>query len=451
MIRRKLSSCLLTGLLGMTGSPLWAQDAANQKILTLQDAVSRAVAKNPTVEQAQADMDASTERKRGAWSSVGPKVSASYREARYAEEQISPFAGGTLIRPEVTKNGSVTITQPLTGLYGAVQFGRYNNVQQDISFENLRQAKRDVGFQAAEAFLSAYQAQEQEEITTASLNAARRQYEDALAIQRVGRLSQGDVLKFQLALSQAESRAAQARTTKEVAFAMLRQMIQAGDDEAIALDQNLPKLEEEAIDIQKGIEQALKQRPESKKAELSTELADFNKDLAYTQFIPTVNLFKTWDRNFGEIGALGGEKESSYYGVNLTWEIWNNGSSIFAVREAIANKEKAEATRVSATDNVKLDVIQAWQNFQAAKQSLKFAQTGVTQAEEAYRIDQTRFKNGQISATDLIFSESAMSTAQGTRVSAETQYLLWHFRLQRSVGKDLPQAQASQAPAQTAS
>jgi OMF family outer membrane factor len=299
--------------------------------------------------------------------------------------------------------------------------------------------------------LNAYQAQEQEEITAASLNAAKRQYEDALAIQRVGRLSQGDVLKFQLALSQAETRAAQARTTKEVAFAMLRQMIQAKDDENVALEQTLPKLEEETIDIQKGIEQALAQRPEAKKAELATELADYNKDLAYAQFIPTVNIFKKWDRNFGEVAGFGGEKETSYYGISLKWDVWSNGSSVFAVREAIANKEKAEATRVSANDGVKLDVIQAWQNFQAAKQSLKFAQTGVTQAEEAYRIDQTRFKNGQISATDLIFSESAMSTAQGTRVAAETQYLLWHFRLQRSMGKDLPQAQPSQAPAQTAS
>jgi outer membrane protein TolC len=442
----------MLGLLSLAGSKAWAQDTANQKILTLQDAVNRAVTSNPAVDQAQAEMDASTERKRSAWTNIGPRVSAEYNEAYFEDEQRVQFNGNDiLLRDEVSKTGSVTIAQPITGLYAAVQYGRFSNMQQDFSFETLRQTKRDIAFQTAEAFLNAYQAQEQEEITGASLNAARRQYEDALAIQRVGRLSQGDVLKFQLALSQAETRAAQARTTKQVAFAMLRQMIQAKDEESISLEQTLPKLEEETIDIQKGIEQALAQRPEAKKAELAIELADYNKDLAYSQFIPSVNIFKKWDRNFGELAGFGGEKETSYYGISLKWDIWSNGSSIFAVREAISNKEKAEATRVSANDNVKLDVIQAWQNFQAAKQSLKFAQTGVTQAEEAYRIDQTRFKNGQISATDLIFSESAMSTAQGTRVAAETQYLLWHFRLQRSMGKDLPHAQASQAPAQTAS
>ncbi|MDQ3234775.1 MAG: TolC family protein, partial [Pseudobdellovibrionaceae bacterium] len=369
---------------------------------------------------------------------------AEYNEAHFEKEQTVPFGETTLvIRDDVTKTGSLTIAQPITGLYAAVQYGRFSNMQQDLSFETLRQAKRDIAFQAAEAFLNAYQAQEQEEISGASLNAAKRQYEDAQAIQRVGRLSQGDVLKFQLALSQAETRAAQARTTKQVAFAMLRQLIQAKDEDELLLEKNLPKLEEETVDIQKGIEQALAHRPEAKRAELATELADYNKDLAYAQFIPSVNLFKKWDRNFGEVAGLGAEKETSYYGISLQWDIWSNGSSVFAVREAIANKTKAEATRNSAKDGVKLDVIQAWQNFQAAKQTLKFAQTGVAQAEEAYRIDQTRFKNGQISATDLIFSESAMTTAQGGRVSAETQYLLWHFRLQRSMGKDIPQAQTA--------
>jgi outer membrane protein len=448
MMRCKLTSWIILGLLGSAGGTSWAQGAANQNVLTLSEAVNRAVSRNPAVDQAQAEMDAATERKRSAWTNIGPRVSAEYNETYFPDKQTIQFGGAdVLVRDDVSKTGSLTVAQPITGLYAAVQYGRFSNMQQDISFEALRQAKRDVAFQTAEAFLNAYQAQEQEVIAAASLNAARRQYDDALAIQRVGRLSQGDVLKFQLALSQAESRAAQARSTKQVAFALLQQMIQTREGELV-LDKALPKLEEENIDIEKGIEKALAQRPEARQADLGSELADYNKDLAYSQFIPSVNVFKKWDRNFGEMTAFGGEKETTYYGISLQWDIWSNGSSVFAVREAVANKNKAEASRAMAHDGVRLDVIQSWQNFQAAKQSLKFAQTGVTQAEEAYRIDQTRFKNGQISATDLILSECAMTTAQGTRVAAETQYLLWHFRLQRSMGRDLPQAQAADAQPQ---
>ncbi len=438
--RALVMGLLALGLVSPGGGTLRAQSAEGQKILTLQEAVSQAVARNPKVEQAQAEMDASTESKRGAWSNIGPRAFVSYNETRYENEQVSESG---LIRPEVTKNGSLTVEQTITGLYAAVQYGRLKGKEAELSYEGLRQAKRDVGFQAAEAFLNAYQAQEQFKISESSLNAAKRQYQDALAIQRVGRLSQGDVLKFQLSLSQAESRRAQAQALNQLSIATLRQIIQAKDDEVLALDQTLPSLEEENTDIQKGIAEALAQRPEVKRAALASELADFGKDIAYAQFIPNVKVFKKWDKNFGDPTLFNREKKLSYVGLSLQWEIWSNGSSAFAVREAISKKNQAEAVKASATDGIKLDVISAWQNFQAAKQSLRFAQTGVAQAEEAYRIDQTRFKNGQISATDLIFSESSTSAAQGNKVAAETQYILWHFRLQRSIGKELPQAKAA--------
>lgn len=447
MIRMNIIPKLIAlGLLSQLAGTAWAQEAAGGKILTLHEAINRAVAHNPSVDQAQAEMDAATERKRSAWTNIGPRVNANYREAHYQDSQVAEIPGSPvafILREKDTQNGSLVVTQPITGLYAAVQYGRFQGLQAEMSYEGLRQAKRDAGFQAAEAFLSAYQAQEADAIAVESLNAAKHQYDDALAIQRVGRLSQGDVLKFQLALSQAETRAAQARSTKEVTLAMLRQVVQANEDETLTLDKTLPKMEEDNTDIQKGIELALNQSPVAKRASMASDLADYNKDLAYAQFIPSVNVFKQWDRNFGKVVGLGAQRDTAYYGISLNWDIWSNGSSMFAVREAIANKTKAEATKTSALDGVKIDVIQSWQNFQAAKQTLKFSQTGVEQAEEAYRIDQTRFKNGQISATELIISESAKATAQGTRVSAETQYLLWHYRLQRSIGKDFPLAQTA--------
>lgn len=439
-----LPRLLAGGLLGTVLPQAKAETAAAPQTFTLQAAVAQAVARNPNVEQAQADVDAATEHKRGAWSNVGPRASVQYNELHYPDAQTANFGGQNIVlRSDLSKTGSLTVSQTITGLYAAVQYGKFSSLQADLSYEGLRQAKRDIGFQAAEAFLNAYQAQEQDSISAASLKATRRQYEDALAIQRVGRLSQGDVLKFQLALSQAESRAAQAQATKQLAFANLRQITQTKDDETIALDPTLPSLTEEDTDVQKGIAEAMALRPEAKRAEIASNLADYNKDLAYAQFVPTINVFKKWDRNFGEVTGFGGEKEVSYYGISLQWDIWSSGSSVFAVREAIASKNKAEAAKTNANDLIKLDVIQSWQNFQAAKQSLRFAQTGVVQAEEAYRIDQTRFKNGQISATDLILSESSKSAAQGNKVAAETQYLLWHFRLQRSIGKELPLAKAA--------
>ncbi|MDQ3232199.1 MAG: hypothetical protein M3Q07_10295, partial [Pseudobdellovibrionaceae bacterium] len=71
MVRSKLTSLMMLGALSIIGPTAWAQEAANQKILTLQDSVTRAVTSNPSVDQAQAEMDAATERKRSAWTNIG--------------------------------------------------------------------------------------------------------------------------------------------------------------------------------------------------------------------------------------------------------------------------------------------------------------------------------------------------------------------------------------------
>ncbi len=404
--------------------------------LTLEEAIQRGMSRSPQVSQAQADLQIQIEKKRGAWSNVGPKASVTYNETRFPDQQIAKFGEQEIVlRDDVTKMGSLTVTQPITGLYGLVEYGHFNSLQTDFSEEGLRKAKRDAGYAAAESYLQAYQAQEQQVISEASIAAAKSAYQDAQVLQRVGRLNQGDLLKFQLALSQAAARAAQARATRQITMAALQAAIQAGPGEELTLQKELPRLAEEP-----KIDEAKPNgtRVEVRQAQLAAEIADYSKKLAYAKMVPSVNVFAKWDRNFGEVTGLGGEKDSNYVGVAVQWDIWNNGSSIFEVREAVAQRARADAYLAGVNDAMRLDAVQANENYKAARESMVLAQSGVAQAEEAYRIDQSRFKNGQISATDLIQSETAKSNAQGQLVTAQTQLILWHLRAQKALGQEEP-------------
>lgn len=434
---------LSAGLLLSLGASL-AAGTARSAPLSLKDAIDRGMNRSPNVAQAEADYQSQVERKRAAWANVGPKVSATYNETRFDNKQEVAFPASAgqepqniVIRDDVTKTGSLTVTQPLTGLYGLVEFGNFNSLQAKLSEEGLNRARRDAGYTAAEAYLLAYQAQEQQVIAEASIAAARSAFQDAQALQRVGRLNQGDLLKFQLALSQAEARAAQARAGKKIALSSLLLAIQAAPGETVELEKDLPKVAIAEVELEQSLEKA-KKRPEIRQAEIGAEMAGYSKKLAYAKMIPSVNAFYKHDRNFGEVTGFGGEKDSKYVGLSVQWDIWNNGSSIFEVREAIAQRDKAEAALTAARDGIRLDVIQAAENYAAAKESMALATNAVAQAEEAYRIDQTRFKNGQLSATDLIQSETAKSSAQGQLVAAETQLLTWYFRLQKATGQDQP-------------
>ncbi|MCX6130430.1 MAG: TolC family protein, partial [Proteobacteria bacterium] len=304
---------LILGFFLLSVKTGWAQQTDKTKSLSLDEAVDRAIARASRVEQAQYEVDAQTEAKRGAWTNVGPHAQVQYQEARFPDQQIVDLGRGPFVlRDDVTKTGSLTVSQTITGLWAAVEYSRMKGKQADLSYEGLRLAKQDAGFGAAEAFLNAYQAQEQERIASSSIETAKRQYNDALALQRVGRQGQGDVLKFQLALSLAENRAAKAHAAKQIAMMALRQVIRAQDDEVFDLQKDLPKLQEEKIELQQGIESALTLRPELKQAELGTEIAGFSKKIAYAQYVPNLSVFKKWDKNFAEPTGLGGKKESNY-------------------------------------------------------------------------------------------------------------------------------------------
>jgi outer membrane protein len=435
MTTRKRLSLTLYVLGVLPGVQGFAQSVAS---LSLQEAIDRGLSRSPTVQRAEADLQSQVERKRGAWSNLGPKAAVSYNETYFEDKQFdTQNGGGALIRDDVTKNGSLTVTQPITGLYGLVEYGRLSSLQVDLSEEGLRKAKRDAGFGAAEAYLQAFQTQEQELIAEQSIAAAKSAYQDALALQRVGRLSQGDVLKFQLALSRAESSAAQARAAKQIAFSNLRLAIQLPRGENVQLMKELPSAAEDKVELNQAIE-AAKNRPEWRQATLGSELADFSKKLAYAKLIPNVNVFAKVDKNFGDVTRTSGPKENQYYGISVQWDIWNNGSSFFEIREASAQKLATEAGLAGVQDLIALDVTTAWESYLTAKESLQLAKTAVVAADEAYRIDQTRFRNGQVSTTDLIRSETEKTTAQGNLINAQTQVLLWHFRLQKATGQDQP-------------
>ena len=402
--------------------------------ITLQEAVGKAMERSPAVSQAESDYAANVEKKRGAWSNAGPKVSAQYNESYFGKQQTAQLGPQTLVlRDDTVKMGSLTVAQPITGIYAVAEYAHLVGLNTEMAEEGLGKARRDTGFAAAESYLQAYLAVEQERIAEESLQAAQSQFKDASAIAGVGRLNQADLLKFQIALSQANSRRAQSRATKHLSMAALKMAIQAPMQEDIELQKDLPAPQK--VEVASGdLRDLVKKRVEFRQAMLGEEIAGAGVKVAYAQFIPNVNLFYKIDHNFGTITGMGGEKDTHSYGVSLQWDIWNNGSSVFAVREAVNQKSKASAMAVGATDGLQLDLMQAKESTEVAQESLKLAEDAVKQAEEAYRIDVIRFKSGQMSATDMIQSESSRSNAQGQLVAAKIQSLTWALKLQKALG-----------------
>ncbi len=437
-----LASGLATAAIAQDSTQLQppAQQVLGGHEMTLQEAISRAMERSLSVAQATSARDAQKENRRGTIAQIGPRGDVAYTEARYTKEVVGDFGGATFpIRGKESKSGSLIITQPITGLYGYIENARASDVQYEATEEGLRLARSDAGFAGAQAFLNAYATEQQVAIAEASVAANQSSFNDAAVMNKVGRINQADYLKFQLALTQSQARLAQAKANRVVALANLRQILQIGVDETFYLKKDLPEPNVIDRDVKEAIDLALKNRSDLKQAQLNAEYVSFTKKLAATEFIPKVDLYAEIDHNFGEITPLtGNDRDTKYYGIKASWTFWNNGSSVFKIREAIDNTRRAESAYAAAKDGVRVDVITAVENLKAARESLKQAEAGIKQAEEAYRIDQLRFKSGSLSTSDRILSEFTKADTQGQFVTARTQLLSWYFQLQKALGQDAP-------------
>lgn len=427
----------------LVAAPALAQEpAAGATVqLTIGDAVARALDSSPRIKQAAADRDAQKEKRRGAWADVGPRVRGEYNLVRWEDEQTANFGGQEIVlRPKESQVGSLTALQPITGGVALSAKAGLEGTQAELKEMTLTLTRSEVAYQTAELWLKAYQARRQLEIATQSVGAAESQQRDAAALERAGRMNRGDVLKLELAVSEAKARAAQARVGVEVTDASLREAVGLPADAPLALAGELPVVASSAPEREAAFKEAMERRLEPKLAEGGVEAAGFGKKLAYTNFSPSVNLFAKVERNFGEPAGLGGggSRDTKTYGVQATWDIWNNGSHVFAVREAADQIVKAEEGVRGVHQQVRIDVQTAIANFKAAEESLALAKVAVDQAAEAYRIEQVRFRTGARSATDLILAETSNASAQGRLVTAQSDLITWNMRLRKALGDELP-------------
>lgn len=442
-MKRSMLACLAL----LTSGAAAAQTAP----LTFDQAIGMAVSASHKREQAEQELESQVARRREALAELGPKAKVGYTQAKFDKAVTTQFGSESItLRPDEMKTGTVSVHQPVFGLYSAWEKANLERVQRDSAELGVEQAKVDAAFMAGEAYRRAQQTEELLKIAQASIAATESQQKDAKALLQSGRLIQSEFLKIQIANLDAKTQLAKATAARDKAYEVLRVALGLPDGAPLTAEP-FPQASAVESDGERSYADALKAseaaRLDVKQAALSVEKADYAVQVAHAKFAPNVDVFIKWDREYGE-PAFGQPDFTRSYGVQATWDIWDNGSRVFAEHEVAAQQRKAESVLNETKDRMRAEIYALLADLKAAKESVSLARANVGQAEEAYRLDQARFRNGLVTATDLVSSEAVQTKARGALVSAaaEADVLLW--KLQRSLGEKAPHVSlANQAPA----
>lgn len=418
-----------------TASAVRADDTLPQGALTLSQTVNAVLARYPSLDAAQAAVDAARGQTAQSNAERLPQLTggAGYNFMSY-RPGIAFGATEFYEAAENSYNANITLSQLLT------DFGRTDSIVAaaragELSAKDaLDDTRHQLGYQAIQSFYGVLLLREsvgvtEEEIT--SLNEALRIAQKKFD---AGSATKFDVLTTQVRLANAQNRHTDTVSSLEKQEARLRQLLglEAGTPLQLAGDfDNVPA----APDLTTAISEGIKNRPEMRMAQDSETAAKARLAAANKSNLPTLRGQVSGVLEDGNLPNLYDNHGFVTAGVSLTVPIFTSGRIDGQKLAARSDVRSSQAQQKALTQQIVDDVESAQSDLKASQARLSNADALVAQANEALSLAKTRYANGVITNFELLDAQSAARSAELTRLQARYDCMLASYALARAAGR----------------
>ncbi|MCS6817197.1 MAG: TolC family protein [Blastocatellia bacterium] len=176
---------------------------------------------------------------------------------------------------------------------------------------------------------------------------------------------------------------------------------------------------------------ALQHRPDLVRARLAVRSREHGVRGALGQYLPRLDLFATVGAT-GR-GLLSGSADYTI-GASLTFEVFDGGRAA-RVRQARAALALTEAETEQLVNQIRLDVVRAFEHYRSARERLVVAARAVQQAEEALRIVQDRHQEGLTTITEVLRAQTALVRARMNALTARYEYVVGYATVLLATGR----------------
>jgi outer membrane protein len=141
---------------------------------------------------------------------------------------------------------------------------------------------------------------------------------------------------------------------------------------------------------------------------------------------------------FGNYGMSGKDLSSGSsdwtIGASLTFNVFDPGRGA-RISKARAAESMASAEQEHLANQIRLEVVRAYQQHVSARERLSVAGQVIDQATEAHRIIQNRYREGLTTITEVLRAETALVRARLNLVAARYDHYVSYAHVLLSVGK----------------
>jgi len=427
----------LSLLLLALGAPLPAQPAA--PALTLGQAIDAVLARYPSLDAAQAAIDASRGRITQSQAARLPQVSAN---GGYTYDSLRPYVAFTL------PSGSSSFYESITNSYTATinvsqlltDFGRTDALVAlaragEISAQDaLEQTRDQLGYDTIQAFYGVLLLRGSVSVSDEEIRALDESLRIANQKFTGGTATKFDVLTTKVRLATAQNNRTTTVAQLQKQEALLRQLLGYDRDAPLNLEGDFPAAAA-APDLSATIAAGLQNRPEMKLARDSAVSADRSLDAANAENRPVLAARAAGGVQDGDLPAMYDNKGYLTAGLTVSVPLFTGRRIDGEKVEARANARAAQS-RINELDRViATDVSDAFSDLRAAADRLQNADLLVDQAQEALTLAQSRYTNGVITNFELLDAQSAARSAEQSRLQARYDWTLARQQVSRAAGE----------------
>jgi outer membrane protein len=413
--------------------------AAQDRAVTLADAIKLAERTQPSVVQAQGQVETAAAQRRSAWGAFLPSLTAGSSASDFYSEgasRIDPVTGQVLSGNTTNRsvNASLRASVDLfTGFRRGADL-RAAKAGQAQAGAGLVDAKFQQDLATTNQFFDALSAAQLVGVRESSVRRAEEQLKVSVAKLHAGSATRSDSLRSLVTLGSTQLDLIQAQTDLATAEAALARLVgQTGRVRAVD-DSAFRRVA--TVDTAALRHEAEAGSPRIQTAAASTNVAVANLRASRAAYWPSLTLGAntSWNGSRANDYTLLNQRQLS---LSLSWDIFNGFDRELTIAQRQASLDVAEATAADERRAVASELTQRFAELDAARSKIDITATSVAAATEDLRVQQERYQLGASTIVDVLTSQEALNQAEVDVVNARFDYLRAKAQLEALIGRTL--------------
>ncbi len=437
----KRLSCLFIFLALIPTVPIaWGQPPRNDlpQPLTVQDAVEYALAHNRAYRAAFEDVSVAGEKVTQARADFLPKLDGNYRFTQWSDQPFVTLEGSPPIPFSVKTSNrwEVNLIQPLFTGFGLESQYKASKSGLKISQYQLHEARLNLIRDVQIAYLQTLLGARLVEVAHDNVTSLEEQKKNAEANYQQGVAARNDILKADVALSEAIQRERSAQKQLTVLRSTLNQLM----DIDLQAKVELAGIEERSLaipDLHQLDSIAEEKRPEYLAIKESIQQAGYAKNVARSRYYPQLSAFAQY---FREGEDFLGEKnpftnnENAAIGLRVDWNLFEGGKTRSSELEWEYRRRGLEQRRDDLLQKIRLQVENAWEQLKVAKANIETTRVALEQAEENERITTIQYKEQMVIFLEVLNAQVFLAQSRADYYQSLYGYEIAKAELDRATG-----------------